>query len=302
MDKLEKIDEFYKRKLGWLPDDLRQSLGHFNVFCVDKDAPSSSKPVPYKKRDYYKITFIRTPEVTAHYADQSIQIHGQALIFSNPQIPYTWDRIENIEGGYFCIFNADFFTHFGQLADYPLFKPGGSHVFTLDNDQSEHVVSLFKRMQDELNSNYPYKYDVIRTLIYELLHYAMKLELPSSIEAQSTTSLQRVTTLFIELLERQFPLDNTHQVVKLHTPSDFANQLNIHVNYLNKAIKTVIGKTTSDIIAQRLLQEAKILLKHSTLSISEVAYMLGFTEPSRFNYFFKKHSELTPSAFRKSNI
>ncbi len=302
MSEVENIETFYKRKLGWLPNNIRQSLGHFNVFCIDECAPASSKPVPYKKRDYYKITFIRTSSITAHYADKSIDIHGHALVFSNPQIPYTWDKVENIEGGYFCIFNADFFSHFGQLAEYPLFKPGGSHIFELDMTQSEHVVSLFKRMQDEINSNYPYKYDVIRTLIYELLHFAMKIQLPATIEAESTTSFQRVTTLFVDLLERQFPLDNTHQVVKLHTPSDFAQQLNIHVNYLNRSIKSVTGKTTGELIAQRLLQEAKVLLKYTSLSISEISYMLGFAEPSRFNYFFKKHSTFTPSKFRKSNI
>jgi AraC-like DNA-binding protein len=75
-------------------------------------------------------------------------------------------------------------------------------------------------------------------------------------------------------------------------------QLNIHVNHLNRAVKEITEKTTSQLIAERLLQEAKILLKHSTWSVSEIAYALGFSEVTHFNNFFKKHVEVSPLKFR----
>jgi AraC-like DNA-binding protein len=81
--------------------------------------------------------------------------------------------------------------------------------------------------------------------------------------------------------------------------SDFAEQLNVHVNHLNRSVKENTGKTTSQIIAERMLQEAKILLKYSPLNISEIAYALGFTETTHFNNFFKKHAQLSPLRFRK---
>jgi AraC family transcriptional activator of pobA len=74
--------------------------------------------------------------------------------------------------------------------------------------------------------------------------------------------------------------------------------LTIHVNHLNRALKETTQKTTSEIIAERILQEAKILLKHTDWNISEIAYSLGFEEPTHFNNFFKKNIQLTPRQFR----
>jgi AraC-like DNA-binding protein len=85
----------------------------------------------------------------------------------------------------------------------------------------------------------------------------------------------------------------------LRSASDFAKQLNIHVNHLNRAIKETTDKTTSQIIAERVLLEAKTLLKHSSWNVSEISNALGFTEATHFNNFFKKHSTLSPLKFRK---
>jgi AraC-like DNA-binding protein len=77
-----------------------------------------------------------------------------------------------------------------------------------------------------------------------------------------------------------------------------ARQLNIHVNHLNRAVKATTEKTTSQFIADRVLQESKILLKHSSWNVSEIAYALRFTEVTHFNNFFKKHLQLSPLKYR----
>jgi AraC-like DNA-binding protein len=104
--------------------------------------------------------------------------------------------------------------------------------------------------------------------------------------------------LFRELLERQFPIDESHQSVKLRTPSEFAEHLNVHVNHLNRALKETTGKTTSEHISERILKESKILLKQSQWNVSEIGYSLGFSEATHFSNFFKKHAEISPSQFR----
>ncbi|HCX77331.1 MAG TPA: AraC family transcriptional regulator, partial [Algoriphagus sp.] len=88
----------------------------------------------------------------------------------------------------------------------------------------------------------------------------------------------RIASIFLELLERQFPVDESHSSIQMRTPSEFANQLNIHVNHLNRAVKEMTGKTTSQLIADRLVQESKILLKQSNWNVSEIAFALGFNE------------------------
>ncbi len=91
---------------------------------------------------------------------------------------------------------------------------------------------------------------------------------------------------------------NANVLHKMRIASDFASQLNVHVNHLNRAVKDTAEKTTSQIITERILQEAKILLKHSPWNVSEISYGLGFTETTHFNNFFKKHVQLSPLKFR----
>ena len=153
-------------------------------------------------------------------------------------------------------------------------------------------------MFEEINSDYTHKYDVLRSQVFELLHFAMKMQPTAPLGKQPMNASQRIASLFLELLERQFPIDETYQKINLRSASEFASQLNVHVNHLNRAIKETSEKTTSQIIAERILQESKILLKHSAWNVSEIAYALGFTETTHFNNFFKKHVQLSPLKFR----
>jgi AraC-like DNA-binding protein len=70
------------------------------------------------------------------------------------------------------------------------------------------------------------------------------------------------------------------------------------VNHLNKVLKENTGKTTTEIISGRITQEAKILLKQTDWSISEIAYCLDFEQVAHFSTFFKKQTSMTPLAFR----
>ena len=263
------------------------------------DTIKEHSTIPYKRRDFYKITLLYGKGVVLNYADKTVEIDGYALVFSNPLIPYSWEGLEHIEFGHYCIFNQAFFHRFGQLSDYPVYQAGGIHVFPLNEVLYNQAESIFMRMKEELHSSYLYKYDVLRGYIFDLLHFAMKMHPDISKERPAGNAAERITHIMFELLERQFPIDELHRSVQLHSPSDFAQQLNIHVNHLNRSVKEVTGKTTGEVIAERFLLEAKKLLQQSPLSISEISYALGFSEPTRFNAFFKRHTNLAPTAFRK---
>ena len=208
--------------------------------------------------------------------------------------------MDNIRSGAFCIFNHHFFHQFGNLNQYEVFQPNGNHIFELSDEQAARVAPVYDRMFEEIASEYIHKYDVLRNLVFELLHFAMKLQPSTVFDKQQFNASQRIATLFLELLERQFPIDDNHQHMQLRSASDFAGQLNIHVNHLNKAVKESVQKTTSQLIAERVLQESKILLKHSNWNVGEIAYALGFTEVTHFNNFFKKHVQLSPTKFRNA--
>jgi AraC-like DNA-binding protein len=236
---------------------------------------------------------------TVHYADRVYEVKKQALSFSNPLVPYKWDHISAHSSGVYCIFNPHFFMNFGQIQQYEVFQPNGTHVFELTDEETEKVEEVFARMKVEFDSEYKYKYDVLRNLIFELIHFGLKLQPAAVQHTQHGNASLRIASIFLELLERQFPIDESHTQVDLRTPSDFADSLNIHVNHLNRAVKEMTGKTTSQLIGERILKEAKFLLKYSSWNVSEVAFSLGFTEVTHFNNFFKKHLNLNPTQFRK---
>ncbi|PIF33227.1 AraC family transcriptional regulator [Flavobacterium sp. 9] len=297
MDKLETIEDFYRKKLLFMPDNLKKEIGHFNVFVLDDFVGCSAKPIPYSRRDYFKISLI-VGKNKVHYADKVVEIEKQALFFANPQIPYNWEQLDEQQSGFFCVFTEAFFHQFGNLKEYPVFKPNGSPVFAIDDEQVERIKGIFKQMMTEINSDYTYKYDVLRNLVFDLIHSAMKMQPANISVTQHSNASSRISSLFLELLERQFPIENSRQRFGLRSAADFADQLTIHVNHLNRALKETTQKTTSEIIAERILQEAKILLKHTDWNISEIAYSLGFEEPTHFNNFFKKNIQITPRQFR----
>lgn len=298
---LNSIDDFYKRATATIPEGITKEIGHFNVFEIEKlfDKKTGTRIMPYSRRSYYKISFLQGKN-RAEYADKIININGSALLFATPKIPYHWIPEDDNQKGLFCIFTSDFLSKNRAriiLDDLPIFRPGELPVFQLTSEQSEEVGYLFRKMYKELQTDYIYKYDLLRNLLLEVIHFGQKLQPASSLSSVQNAS-DRISSLFIELLERQFPLESQEQRLVLRTAKDYADRLAVHVNHLNKVLKEITGNTTTEIISNRIIQEAKILLKQTDLTISEIAYILGFDDLANFSNFFKKQTSFTPMGFR----
>jgi AraC family transcriptional regulator, transcriptional activator of pobA len=271
--------------------------GSFQVFRLETVIKNKGKATPYRTRDYFKITLVKGGGVF-HYADKSVAVTNQAITFSNPQIPYSWEQRDQIIAGYFCLFTPDFFNQFGNINQYNLFKPNGTPIFELDIAHYDKAATIYEKMLTEMGNDYAYKEDVLRNMIFELIHLALKLQPSTNFEYSKIDASSRISTLFLELLERQFPIDDNNKKINFRTASAFANQLSIHVNHLNKAVKATTQKTTTQIIAQRIIQESKSLLKHTNWNVAEIANVLCFEESAHFNNFFKKHVGQTPLKYR----
>jgi AraC family transcriptional activator of pobA len=298
---LTTLDDFYQRNGAPLPEGIAREIGHFNVFESEKlfDKATGNCIMPYSRRAYYKISWL-CGKSRAEYADKVIDIQENALLFATPKIPYHWLPADSDQTGMFCIFTPDFLSpaKTGIVPDeLPIFQPGRLPVFQLNAAEVEEIAYLFRKMQKELAADYKYKYDLLRNLVMELIHYGQKLQPMSALSAVQNAS-ERISSLFIELLERQFPLDPAHQRLTLRTPKDYADRLAVHVNHLNKVLKETTGNTTTTIISNRLVQEAKILLKQTHWSVAEISWALGFDEPAHFSNYFKKQTGLTPLTFR----
>lgn len=291
MSKLETIEDFYRTKIKGMPDGLQQELGQFNVFKLDM-----VRPVPYSRKDFFKICLM-VGRNKFHYADKTIEIEKNGLLFANPQVPYECEVIDIDQTGYFCIFTEQFFARHSDIKDYPVFKPGTTPIFHISDKQIAELSHIFEKMFAEIGSDYMYKYDLLRNYVMELVHSAMKMQPATTLHSKSNASV-RISSMFMELLERQFPIESPTQQVNFRSPTEFANQLSVHVNHLNRALKQTTNKTTSEVIADRITQEAGALLKHTNWNIAEIAYSLGFEEAAHFNNFFKKKTSQTPTGYR----
>jgi AraC family transcriptional regulator, transcriptional activator of pobA len=272
MTKIVELQTFYKN-IEQSPADNDSEYGHFNIFRIEDMVLPKYRKASYSRRSFYKVTLIKGHS-KVHYADRDIEINGSALVFSNPSIQYYWEMISEKQSGYMCIFTESFFHRFGNLRDFVVFQSAGAAVLTLSQEQAS---------------------------LYEPHHEAQKaVPLPAELFPDSNAA-ERIATSFTELMERQFPIELTYQELKLNSPAAFAAQQNIHVNHLNKALKAIKGRTTSQLINERILQEARTLLKSTNWTIAEIAFSLGFGEANHFSAFFKSLAKITAKKYREIN-
>ena len=307
------IKEFYQDILGdtcpdihqFINENIHKDIGHFNVFDISeiyRDCKSKTE-MPYNRRTYYKISLIKGKN-KVEYANKTIQIEDCAILFASPKIPYNYTNLCTEQAGHFCVFTKDFLpaTKIGvKLDQLPVFSPQNDFIFRISTEQFHQFEAIFLKMHEEITSDYVYKYDLLRNYVMELIHFGQKLKPILPIENNKTAS-SRTTSLFIELLERQFPIENISQLLQLKTPADFAGILGVHVNHLNRVLKETTGKTTGEIIGSRIFQEAKLLLTQTQWNISEIAFSLGFEEVAHFSNFFKKHRQQSTQNYRETSI
>ncbi|MBJ6110785.1 helix-turn-helix transcriptional regulator [Hymenobacter sp. BT523] len=283
-----------------LPPGIQREIGHFNAFDLSNlwEASSLRPATPYACRSFYKISLLRSRSCTA-YANETIAIAPDALVFSTPKVPFQWWPAEP-QRGHFCLFTAEFLLPvLGGLApdELPLFQADGYPVFQLTPAEVGRAEAIFARMHEELASDYAHKYDLLRAYVLELLHLGQK-QRPAATLHPAHTAAARLSSRFVELLERQFPLATPQQRVRLRTAKDFADHLAVHVNHLNKVLKDSTGRTTTDLIGGRLAQEAKALLRQSDWTLWEIADGLGFVDVAHFSHFFRRYAAVSPGAFR----
>ncbi|TDW51922.1 AraC family transcriptional regulator [Flavobacterium sp. 270] len=271
-------------------------LKGFKVYQIGTDCTVIPS---YNRRDFYKIS-ISTGQSLIQYADRGIETDGTTLFFGNPYIPYSWELLSPSFHGFACVFTEEFLKmndRSESLHECPLFKIGGTPIFYLCEEQKVFITSLFKKMIEEQATDYVFKDDLVRNYINVVIHESMKMQ-PSENFFKHKNASSRITSLFLELLERQFPIETKDQPLKLKNPQDYAQSLAVHVNHLNRSVKEITGKPTTAHITERIISEAKALLHHTDWSIADIGYSLGFEYPSYFNNYFKRLTGSAPKSLR----
>jgi len=273
--------------------------GHFDVF--KRIGVCSLNTAPYIRKDFYKITLMIGKGVL-NYPKQRIVVDRPALIINNPLTPYSWETTSPSQSGYFCLFTENFLrVRTEPFKDSLLAKIHDIPVLFLNEVQVKEATLIFEKMMDLKDDEYPFKNDLLQSYVKLLIHEALKMQ-PRDMNNKLNNAATRITNLFFELLENQFPITSTNSTIELRTANDFAARLNIHVNHLNHAVKELTGKTTSEHISARIADEAIALLRHTEWNVSEIGYCLGFEYPANFNIFFKRQTMVSPKSFRQIQV
>jgi AraC family transcriptional activator of pobA len=303
--KRESLQEFYDRlKLNrpelTIPNlGMVKEMGHFNVF--KRSSICTFNPSPYSRRDFYKISLIIGNGIL-HYPEKKIEINGRALLFTNPNISYMWEGTSEQQRGHFCLFTENFILKRNEtILESLLWRIQESPVIMINEAQERVISDIFEKMMDEMSAEYIHKYDLLRNYVNLIVHEALKIRPETGVLQKQNNAAVRLVSLFLDLLERQFPIGSTDHTLELKTANDFAAKLSVHVNHLNHAVKEVTGKTTSEHISKRIANEAAALLKHTDWNVAQIAYCLGFEYPANFNIFFKRQMSCTPKFIRKSS-
>lgn len=254
----------------------------------------------YSRKDFYKISLI-TGDATYYYREKTYQVKPGdcVLVFTNRETPYRWQIHSGACNGYSCMFTEDFLPLHTYLrpADLAVFNDAGYSFLKLNEESKATFEVLFQKMITEQASDYEHKYQLLFLYMLECIHAALKLK-PAT-ENHGQTAAARLTEAFKLLLNDQFPIVNPFQKLTTRSPLAFADKLAVHTNYLNRALKEVTGKTTTQLITERIMQEAQALLIHSNWSVSQISDSLGFDDPTHFAKAFRKATGQKPSALRQ---
>ncbi len=268
-----------------------------NLFCL-RLLPNSAQSIDqYKaphKKDFYFISCITNAGKTKiSYEAQSQSDLQSFLVFQSPGLPYSFYRDKSAEG-YIVYFKkecVDFFiANFEQ--EFPFFDLMHTHFYKLNAQKfkqlSTHFIDLFEAFNNNDSKINRLPAIKLLALIYELKNY--------------TASFKEWENSFMnpaQLLQKRFiQMINSYYLEK-RTVEEYAILLNVSANHLSQSIKKASGKNALMFITERIITEAKSLIKFTNDDIAEIAHKLDFSDNANFSKFFKKHIGLTPIEYRK---
>lgn len=256
------------------------------------------------RRQFYKIFHMTSGTGILTVGLHQYHMSAGDIGFLHPDEIMSWQTTSKETGGHFCLINPKYFEldagHVLQLfKQFPYFKANKA-VIQLNESQSSKINHYFELMLQENEGDNEDKKQAILLHLQMLLLEAQRVEkiLPNVNVSEGYNYLYS----FLNLLESSFQVRDPNSVLQIKTASEFADQLNVHPNYLNRIVKERTGKTLREHIQERLIYEAKSLLFQTDWTISTIGYALGFSGPASFSSFFQKKERVSPSIYRKSGL
>jgi AraC family transcriptional regulator, transcriptional activator of pobA len=255
--------------------------------------------------NFYKISYKPNRPGRLRYGQGYYDFDGGGLLFAAPnQVIGNHTDSGDTTGTcslYTVLIHPDFLLNHSlakKIRQYGFFSYSANEALHLSDDEKRTIISIFEMIETELGSRIDdYSQDVVIAQIELLLNYANRFYKRQFItrKAASNSLLEKLE----HILNQHFDND---QAANQGTPTVqlLATQLNVSPGYLSDMLRAVTGKSAQQHIHDKLIGKAKEMLSTTTLSVSEVAYALGFEHSQSFSKLFKIKTKLSPVEFRQS--
>ncbi|WP_414000150.1 helix-turn-helix domain-containing protein [Flavobacterium sp. W1B] len=247
---------------------------------------------PHRHNSYVLVFFTKGSGI--HEIDfDRFAIQPGSVFFLQPGQMHHWDLSDDIEG--FVVFYSQemYNLYFGQktIDEYPFYySVNTSPEIMFDSAESKAILPYFNSMIAEIQGNKLLKQDKIMNLL-DIIHIEIARK-------YSETHMHEMHSYNVKIKDFEKLLDKNF--VEEKTPSFYASKLNITLKHLNRICNEILKKTTTEVITDRIILEAKRMLMDKNRTVNEVATTLGYDDYSYFTRLFKKHTAITPTAFRIS--
>jgi len=260
----------------------------------------SRLPVSYVT-SLYKISFIEKLGGKFRYGQGYYDFDEGSMVFTAPNQLVGSTSVYKGNEGYSLIFHQDFLQGFplaAKIRQYGFFSYSSNEALHLSEQERKTISSIFRIIEEELNSRIDdFSREVVIAQIELLLTYAKRFYKRQFLTRQAATSdlLQQFEAALNSYFQKEMPTKKG-----LPTVQHLADRLNYTPNYLSDMLRSLTGLSAQQHIQEQLIERSKELLATSTLSISQVAYRLGFGHPQSFSRLFKTKTQLSPAQFKSS--
>ncbi|WP_165823770.1 helix-turn-helix domain-containing protein [Pseudochryseolinea flava] len=268
----------------------------FQYKCLWRDK------IPVHRTDQYMVVMVFEGEGIQTIGLREYSIAENMICFIAPNMVSSWHATSDSKRGFSLTFSEDFFnigrTDKSFLSSLPFFQLDGNPVFHLTPESFAYFESLFRLLEAESLNREAASDDVIRGFLFSLMNKALSLEANSHRVVNVTNPNLRLLKQFTGLFMQDFKPLEKGESIRLQKVSAYADSLGVSQNHLNDIVKKLTGKSAGQLIQQQLVSQATVCLKHSSKTVSEIAYQFGFEDPSYFARFYKTQTGQAPSALR----
>lgn len=251
--------------------------------------------------DFYKISYKKNLTGKIKYGQSYYDFDEGGLLFKAPNQVSAKGEDGHDHTGFTLLFHPDFLAGYPlakKIKQYGFFSYSVNEALHLSEKEKATIISIFKNIEEELQNRIDdFSQDVIISLIETLLNYSNRFYKRQFITRKPANSnlLEKLEEILDDYFNSDKPLAQGIPTVQY-----LADCLNISPSYLSDMLRSVTGKNSQQHIHHKLIEKAKERISTTNLTISEIAYELGFEHPSSFNKLFKSKTKLSPLEFRQA--